>query len=161
METRGKTLERKGQIDYHKKITNKEDRDRDVDMQLTKERLQFLMLRHFSNFMRQVFLSISSCRPDSMDIQIFKQNNHSLDWTLHFLSRDQSWKSELPDSKRNERKVQQGTQAFICIRKKNIASISRIPKEIINFKPAKHETGRDQVTLEAKWQTLDFDSSIM
>ena len=79
METRGKTLERKGQIDYHKKITNKEDRDRDVDMQLTKERLQFLMLRHFSNFMRQVFLSISSCRPDSMDIQIFKQNNHSLD----------------------------------------------------------------------------------
>ena len=41
-----------------------------------------------------------------------------------FLSRDQSWKSELPDSKRNERKVQQGTRAFICIRKKNIASIS-------------------------------------
>ena len=24
-----------------------------------------------------------------------------------------------------------------------------------------HETERDQVTLETKWQTLDFDSSIM
>ena len=47
METRGKTLRHKGQIDYHKKITNKEDRDSGVDRQLTKERLQFLMASKF------------------------------------------------------------------------------------------------------------------
>ena len=41
METRGKTLRHKGQIGYHKKITNKEDEDSNVDIQLTKERLQF------------------------------------------------------------------------------------------------------------------------
>ena len=39
----GRLLRHKGQIGHHEKITNKEDKDRNVDMQLMKERLQFQM----------------------------------------------------------------------------------------------------------------------
>ena len=44
------------ELDHHKKITNKENKDKNVDMQLAKKRLQILVLRNFSNFMQQVLI---------------------------------------------------------------------------------------------------------